>query len=76
MLEIKIDLVPFGREAGRRTIGTVRIANDGTGDGVMGNYKYTLADEAAEITGELKKFKRIKGNAFHLLRDVLIKALL
>lgn len=30
MLEIKIDLVPFGREEGRKTIGSVFIANVGT----------------------------------------------
>ncbi len=76
MLEIKIDLVPHGFEAGRRTIGTVRIHNDGTGTELIGNYKYTLADETGKITGELKKFKRVEGNVFHLIREVLNKALL
>ena len=76
MLRIKIELVPYGKEDLTRQIGSVIISNDGTGTHTVGNYKYTLSDETGSIKGELKEFKRVKGNAFHLLRDVLDKALL
>jgi len=76
MLRIKIELVPYGKNEWAREIGSVIISNDGTGTESVGNYKYTLSDDTGSIKGELKEFKRIKGNAFHLLRDVLKKALL
>jgi len=76
MLRIKIELVPYGKDAWAREIGSVIIANDGTGTHSVGNYKYTLSDDTGSIKGELKEFKRTKGNAFHLLRDILNKVLL
>jgi len=76
MLEVKIDLVPFGMERLRRTIGIIELVNDGTGDTDTGNYKYTIKDKTGSIKGEYKGFKRIKQNAFHLLRDILNKSLM
>ncbi len=75
MLEIKIDLIPFGVEKFRKTLGTVKIINTGGGR-PTGNYRYILEDVASnDITeGKLKGFQRLKYNAFHLLRDVLNKA--
>ena len=75
MIRVKIELVPYGKEDWARQIGSVIISNDGTGTTAVGNYKYTLSDDTGKISGELKEFKRVKGNVFHLLRDVLNKTL-
>jgi hypothetical protein len=32
MLRVTIELIPFGNEVCKKTIGVIRIANDGTGD--------------------------------------------
>lgn len=74
MLEIKIDLVPYGNEKFRRNIGKIEIANDGTGDFKIGNYKYKLVDGSVIISGELKDHNRMQ-SVFRLLQSVLNKAL-
>ena len=75
MLNITIDLVPYGDEEFRRSIGSITIFNDGTGNALVGNYKYKLSDDTGNITGELKGHERGK-SVFHILKDVLDKALL
>jgi len=42
MLEIKIDLIPFGQERRRKTLHIGHIVNDGSGDPKNGNYKTIL----------------------------------
>jgi hypothetical protein len=37
MIRVTIELLPLGGELGRRTLGTIDIANDGTGNGLVGN---------------------------------------
>lgn len=74
MLRITIELVPYGKEEHRRKIGKIEIANDGTGDFKIGNYKYKLVDGTAIIKGELKDHNRMQ-SAFGLLQNVLNKAL-
>jgi len=75
MLSITIDLVPLGKEEYKREIGKIIIANDGTGDYRIGNYKYKLTDDTGNITGELKGHERGK-SVFHLLKDVLNKSVM
>jgi len=75
MLRITIELVPFGKEEFKRTIGGINIINDGTGDTKYGNYKYELIDNLANSNkGELKGHNRFQ-NVFRLLQNVLNKAL-
>jgi len=74
MLRITIELVPYGKEEFKREIGRVIIANDGTGDYRIGNYEYTLSDEAGKITGRLRGHNRLR-SVFHLIREVLNKVL-
>lgn len=38
MLNIKFDIVPFGDESQRKTLGELHIINDGTGSVWSGNY--------------------------------------
>lgn len=44
MLHVKIDLVPYGNEAGRKTLQDVYIGNDGTGGPYVGNYDVWTED--------------------------------
>jgi hypothetical protein len=80
MLRIIIELVPFGKEELKRTIGGMTIANDGTGDHEYGNYKYELFDanttlhEPTKIKGTLKNHYRIQ-SVFKIVQAVLNKAL-
>jgi hypothetical protein len=75
MLRITIELVPFGREAYKRTIAGINIINDGTGDVDIGNYKYELMDDHGDsIKGKLKGHNR-QQSVFKILQAVLNKAL-
>ena len=38
MLRITIDLIPFGSEAHKTNLATVDVVNDGSGNGIIGNY--------------------------------------
>jgi hypothetical protein len=74
MLRITIELVPYGKEEYKRTIGSIEIGNDGTGDYRVGNYKYSISDETGKIKGKLEGHNRLK-SVFHLLRDILNKSI-
>jgi hypothetical protein len=75
MLRISIDLVPYGKKEFKREISSITIFNDGTGDALVGNYKYKLTDDTGSITGKLKGHERDK-SVFHLLKDVLNKSVM
>lgn len=72
MIEIKIDLVPFGFHSASRQIGFIKISNDGTGNAEIGNYRYEINDDYDRliVSGEYKGFKRGKG-IFLLLKEIL-----
>jgi hypothetical protein len=72
MIEVKIDLVPFGIRNAARQIGYIKIVNDGTGNAEIGNYYYEVEDEYFKViaTGEYKNFHREEG-IFSLLEKVL-----
>lgn len=76
MLEIKIDLIPFGYIPKTKQIGTIRIWNDGKGTHSLGDYGYEIIHESGEIlfSGEYKGFKR-KDGVFNLLKEILNDAL-
>jgi hypothetical protein len=70
MLRVTIDLIPYRDEKLKRTIGTVTIVNDYTGDVNLGNYDYTIQSDSNCFHGEINKFKREKG-AWSLLKEIL-----
>lgn len=45
MIRVTVELLPHGDESRRRTLGTMEIANDGTGDQETGNYDAILRAE-------------------------------
>jgi hypothetical protein len=60
MIRITAELIPGGdaKSPRRRVLGTIDIANDGSGDGEIGNYDGTLH---AEYTGPNGRPGRITG---------------
>lgn len=74
MLRITIQLIPRGDESKVRTIGTMEIANDGTGTPDLGNYigklhaEYTGPDGR---NGRLTKFNRHKQSVWSLVGGFL-----
>lgn len=78
MLRVTIELVPFGLESRKSTIGVVEIANDGSGDTTTGNYEVTLSKEPPIAKkrgvwkkGEVKGFPRLKLGPYDLLYRAL-----
>ena len=72
MIEVKINLVPFGRHESKRQIGYIKIWNDATGTAEIGNYGYEIQNDYGEliVSGEYKGHKRRAG-IFVLLKDIL-----
>jgi len=60
MIRVTVELVPFGEESQKKVIGTMKIINDATGSREMGNYKYSIQNEAGDTveSGVYKGFPR------------------
>jgi hypothetical protein len=74
MIEVKIDIVPFGDRSKTRNIRTFIIANDGTGTTETGNYE-VMDSNRKKILGRIKNYKR-RNNILILVRkaiDVIMK---
>lgn len=70
MIRVTVELIPHGVESKKRPIGTMEIANDGTGTVHVGNYKGVLhAEYTGPLgrTGVLKGFKRKRQSAWSLV---------
>ncbi|MCD0459155.1 hypothetical protein [Roseiconus lacunae] len=70
MIRVTIKLVPHGIESGKRTLGVLEIANDGSGDARNGNYTGELTAEYtgnAPRTGRVTGFKRREQSAWSLV---------
>ena len=71
MLELKIDIVPFGDETGRRTLETIRIINDGTNKRrhTFGNYviEQTVSETWPENLGEIIVKNHNRSNGYWFL---------
>lgn len=63
MLRITVDIIPWGNEEHRETIGVMDIINDATGTSKIGNYKikYYDNDFLDCIDTEIKRYDRSKG---------------
>lgn len=48
MLRVTIEIVPFGIEENKRTLSTINIINDGTGNNKYGNYRIERISEDKE----------------------------
>jgi|WetSurSiteA1Bulk_404760.scaffolds.fasta_scaffold211678_2 hypothetical protein len=70
MILVRIELCPFGEEKDKKLIEEIRIGNDGTGDNIIGNYKFITS--VSKKRGSLKNFFRSRG-AIELVKDILRK---
>jgi hypothetical protein len=72
MLEITVDLVPYGDRGLKRNLGFVEIINDGTGDLHSGNYKYKVHLDGETIhEGQHFNFPRLEKNVYQLMQAIL-----
>lgn len=76
MIRVTVEIFPYGDESRRRKLAHLDIANDGTGDHVIGNYKYRAYNEAGSLwkSGTLTGFKRSRYTVLWLLALVLRSA--
>lgn len=73
MIRVTVELVPFGDEARKKTIGIMNIANDGTGDIEIGHYEARLEDDrGTEKTVSVLNHIRQDG-VWRLIRRALIE---
>ena len=77
MLEIPIILDLYGKGSNRKTVGTIKIVNDGTGTRELGNYVVFFENERGStfLKVEIKNFARLENDAFDLLKLALIKGI-
>jgi hypothetical protein len=59
MLRVTVELVPFGFEERKRILGTIVIANDGTGTHSTGHYDV----QQFAVNGRRMKRKRVENHA-------------
>jgi hypothetical protein len=73
MLEIKVNIVPFGIKEAKRELFDIKIWNKGDGSNEVGNYGYKITDnKTLEIKGDYDDFDRKRG-ALSLLKEILQK---
>lgn len=72
MIRVTVELLPRGREAGKRVLGVAMIANDGTGTLDRGNYKIRLSKWAPKVhetwkRGSITNFDRKRRGPWDLI---------
>lgn len=76
MIRVTIEVLPKGDENRKRHVGTIEIANDGTGDSTIGNYIIRLAKFGSPrqtwLHGKLTGFNRVKRGPYDLLLQCLL----
>lgn len=79
MIRVTVELIPHGDESRKSTIGTMTIANDGTGEGAISNYDYAIdtarygIDISHSYKGKASHYR--ERNVWHLIRRVLTQAI-
>lgn len=68
MIKVIVELWPRGDESKKKTLGTLSIANDGTGDSNIGNYQGVLVSEYTNgRKGRVFNFKRQEQSVWSLI---------
>jgi hypothetical protein len=60
MIVVKIELLPKGRTKGKRLLGVICVANDGTGTSKVGSYVYALSHAGRYIATRKRTYKKGK----------------
>lgn len=59
LIRVTVELLPHGSDIGKRTLGVLEIANNGTGTQAVGNYEATLtAEYTSGRRGKVRSFNR------------------
>lgn len=79
MYRVTVEILPHGDEQRKRTVATMEIANDLTGDEITGNYKYRLWEAERGAYAPMTRDGRIvnhirNSSVFTLIRMVLMDA--
>lgn len=76
MIRVTIEILPSGDEGRKKHVGTVEIANDGTGSPDVGNYSIRLAKFSTPnqtwLQGQVIGFDRVNRGPYDLLLQSLI----
>jgi hypothetical protein len=79
MIVVRVEVWPFGDEDAKRTVGTATIANDGTGDFLMGSYDVKLFKAGSDKVRGRKPWRQGRVDGFPRRRlgafDLLLRAL-
>lgn len=70
MLKLTLEVIPFGKDELKKTLGIVEIINDGTGDHELGNYTIYVDPDNGGDKFTIKKFIRSRG-AWELVGEAL-----
>ena len=72
MIKITVEVIPFGVEKWKKKVGEMTIANDGTGSGSRGNYKYNMSTKnRIWRKGRIEDFPRLSCSVWNLIYRVL-----
>jgi hypothetical protein len=78
LVVVKIELWPGGNPTNPKPLGTIYIANDGTGTSTDGNYDVRLSHSGRYIQkpgvwkrGKVTGYKRAKDSVYHLVKMAL-----
>ena len=73
MIVVKLEIWPYGDESLARTIGQMRIHNDGTGSLSRGNYEYQLLGKKGKLMsrGSVRHYARNAQHPWNLILKVL-----
>lgn len=73
MVRITIEIVPLGFEPMKRTLGTLHIANDGSGSLTRGNYNTKFYSKSGRVfkKGRVENFPRKGKSVWELIRRAL-----
>ena len=72
MIRVTVDLIPFGDEKSKKTIGLVRIINNlSSDDSTTGNYDVSFYGKGVEVF-QLENFPRKEKDVWCLIKEALL----
>jgi len=73
MIRVTVELLPLGREEGKRTLATARIWNDGSGSPFLGSYGFKLHGKSGSLmrAGMIGEYRRRDFSVWWLIAGIL-----
>jgi hypothetical protein len=78
MIKVTVELIPHGDESKKRSLGSMTIINNRTGDINFGNYDYSISKWAPKEKqtwkkGNIERFDRVNRGVWDLMYNILSK---